>query len=105
MDKVEVEENDVVLAVSDGVIDNLWEHEIVSNVIQSIQEWELCGNSTATKYGGGGGMKFVAEQLMNAARIIAQDPFAESPYMEHAIEEGLPMEGGTSSESALHYFL
>jgi hypothetical protein len=105
MDKVEIEENDVVLAVSDGVIDNLWEHEIVSNVVNSIEEWESCGNSRARKYGGDGGMKFVAEQLMNAARVIAQDPFAESPYMEHAIEEGLPMEGGKSSGSLLRYFI
>lgn len=93
MDKVEIEENDVVLAMSDGVIDNLWEHEIVANVIESIEKWEAGGG--VDKMGGaGGGMQFVADKLMNAARVIAQDPFAESPFMEHAIEEGLAMEGG-----------
>jgi hypothetical protein len=39
-------------------------------------------------------MRFVAQQLVNAARTIAQDPFAESPYMEKAIDEGLSIEGG-----------
>jgi hypothetical protein len=39
-------------------------------------------------------MQFAAQQLMNAAREIAQDPFAESPYMEKAIDEGLSIEGG-----------
>jgi protein phosphatase PTC7 len=97
MDKVGIEENDVVLAMSDGVIDNLWEHEIIENVVGSIQKWESGqgGESTGDRCGGaGGGMKFVAEELMKAAKVIATDPFAESPFMEHAVEEGLAMEGG-----------
>ncbi|CZT42760.1 uncharacterized protein RSE6_02708 [Rhynchosporium secalis] len=97
MDKVEIEENDVVLAMSDGVIDNLWEHEIIQSVVDSIQKWESGqgGDSAGDRKGGaGGGMKFVAEELMQAAKIIATDPFAESPFMEHAVEEGLAMEGG-----------
>jgi protein phosphatase PTC7 len=97
MDKVPIEENDVVLAMSDGVIDNLWEHEIVENVVTSIQKWEngQGGVYAGDRYGGaGGGMKFVAEELMKAAKVIATDPFAESPFMEHAVEEGLAMEGG-----------
>jgi protein phosphatase PTC7 len=97
MDKVEIEENDVVLAMSDGVIDNLWEHEIIENVVGSIHKWENGegGTSTGDRQGGaGGGMKFVAEELMKAAKTIATDPFAEIPFMEHAVEEGLAMEGG-----------
>lgn len=97
MDKVEIEENDVVLAMSDGVIDNLWEHEIIENVTNSIRKWESGegGVKNGKRLGGaGGGMQFVAEELMKAAKTIAQDPFAESPFMEHAIEEGLAMEGG-----------
>jgi hypothetical protein len=39
-------------------------------------------------------MEYVAEELMEAARVIAVDPFAESPFMEHAIEEGLASGGG-----------
>lgn len=97
MDKVEIQENDVVLAMSDGVIDNLWEHEIIDNVVSSIRKWEegQGGESSGNRSGGaGGGMQFVAQELMNAAKVIATDPFAESPFMEHAVEEGLAMEGG-----------
>lgn len=97
MDKVEIEEHDVVLAMSDGVIDNLWEHEIIENVVTSIQKWEAGDgdpDSGDRRGGAGGGMKFVAEELMKAAKVIATDPFAESPFMEHAVEEGLAMEGG-----------
>lgn len=97
LDKIKIEEDDVVLAMSDGVIDNLWEHEIIENVVNSIQKWEQGqgGESSGDRRGGAsGGMKFVAEELMNAAKAIAQDPFAESPFMEHAVEEGLAMEGG-----------
>lgn len=96
-DKIEIKEDDVVIAMSDGVIDNLWGHEIVTNVVTSIKDWEAGKGDIYTgdrKGGAGGGMKFVADRLMNAARVIAQDPFAESPFMERAVEEGLAMEGG-----------
>jgi protein phosphatase PTC7 len=100
MDVVDVRVGDVVLAMSDGVIDNLWEHEIVESVAESIRRWEageggdkVIGDHDRTG-GAGGGMAFAAEELVSAAKKIALDPFAESPFMEHAIEEGLASEGG-----------
>ncbi|MCJ1378160.1 hypothetical protein MMC17_001256 [Xylographa soralifera] len=102
MDKVTLQENDVVLAMSDGVPDNLWEHEILQNVLDSIRTWEQnpeLGSSEDRVGGAGGGMLFVAQELVKAARVIAEDPFAESPFMERAVEEGLAMEGGEDSES------
>jgi protein phosphatase PTC7 len=99
MDRVDIEEEDVVLAMSDGVVDNLWEHEVLENVVESVRKWEAgeVGQGSGDRRGGaGGGMQFVATELMKAARVIAEDPFAESPYMERAVEEGLPMEGGLS---------
>ncbi|KAI9698404.1 MAG: hypothetical protein M1836_003984 [Candelina mexicana] len=100
MDKVEVQEDDVVLAMSDGVTDNLWEHEVLQIVVDSIRKWESGegGEGLGGRNGGaGGGMQFVAAELMQAARTVAEDPFAESPYMERGVEEGLPIEGGSAS--------
>lgn len=96
MDKVEIEESDVVLTMSDGVVDNLWEHEVVEQVLNSIRQWESDGGENADDRtgGAGGGMLFVAKELVKAARVIAEDPYAESPFMERAVEEGLAMEGG-----------
>ena len=97
MDKVEVEENDIVIAMSDGVVDNLWEHEVLENVLNSIRSWESREISDTTEdrtAGAAGGMLYVANQLMKAARVVAEDPYAESPFMERAVEEGLAMEGG-----------
>ena len=97
MDKVPIEENDVVLAMSDGVVDNLWEHEVLDNVVDSIRKWESGegGEASGDRAGGAsGGMLFVAKELVKAARTIAEDPYAESPFMERAVEEGLAMEGG-----------
>lgn len=98
LDKISIEEGDVVLAMSDGVIDNLWSHEIVESVTSSLKKWEsgegkLRGRKLGD-VGDDGVMGYVASELMLAAKKIAQDPFAESPFMEHAIEEGLPSEGG-----------
>jgi len=97
MDKVEIEENDVVLAMSDGVVDNLWEHEVVSNVVKSIESVKF--EEGTPREDVAEGMRFVAMELVKAARVIAEDPFAESPFMERAVDEGLMIEGGKSSLS------
>ncbi|KAI5241977.1 protein serine/threonine phosphatase 2C [Aureobasidium subglaciale] len=98
MDKITIAEDDIILAMSDGVVDNLWEHEVVDNVLQSMEKWrsgnvsQVMRSDDQSTYAGG--MQFVAQELVKAARTIAQDPFAESPYMERGIEEGLSIEGG-----------
>ncbi|KAI9680030.1 MAG: hypothetical protein M1817_005046 [Caeruleum heppii] len=99
LDRVVIEEEDIVLAMSDGVIDNLWEHEVVQNVTDSIRTLESGENGNDPRSAhdqdeSGRGMTFVARELVKAAKVIAQDPFAESPFMERAVDEGLAMEGG-----------
>lgn len=94
---VELEEEDIVMAVSDGVTDNLWGHEVLENVLESIEKWETGDIGTAAMEQRESGlhcMIFAARRLLNAALAIAQDPFADSPYMEKAIDEGLTIEGG-----------
>lgn len=97
MDVVEIQVGDVVLAMTDGVIDNMWEHEILESVVQSVERWEH-GEGGKADYdrtgGANGGMKFAADELVAAAKTVALDPYAESPFMEHAIEEGLASIGG-----------
>lgn len=91
LDVVDVEEGDVVLAVSDGVTDNLWEEEISGCAVKALKEAEeKFGNEVDLSRA----MKFVAQQVVLAARKIAEDPFAASPFMEKAVEEGLAIEGG-----------
>lgn len=105
-DQVDLEVGDVVLAMSDGVIDNLWEHEIVESIVQSITSWET-GRSKIPQEertgGRQGGMQVAAADLVEAARLIAMDPFAESPFMEKGIEEGLASEGGMSFRIATQH--
>ncbi|SPN96741.1 uncharacterized protein DNG_00261 [Cephalotrichum gorgonifer] len=91
VDTLEIETGDIVLAMTDGVIDNLWEHEIVRIVSDSLAKWDAGLDPLTTQMER---MPFAASELMNAAKEIALDPFAESPYMEHAIEEGLASTGG-----------
>ncbi|KAK4192683.1 protein phosphatase PTC7 [Podospora australis] len=99
VDEVPIREGDIVLAMSDGVIDNLWSHEIVENVSESLKKWDKGEGRDRVVIRNGlevedSGMGYVAEELKEAAKEIAVDPFAESPFMEHAIEEGLPSAGG-----------
>jgi hypothetical protein len=98
VDRIVLQEDDVVLAMTDGVVDNLWEHEVVTNVLESMEKWNGDPEKDTEQQTYADGMRFVAQQLVNAARTIAQDPFAESPYMEKAIDEGLSIEGGVYSE-------
>ncbi|KAF2013219.1 hypothetical protein BU24DRAFT_464034 [Aaosphaeria arxii CBS 175.79] len=99
VDRIEIEEDDVVLAMTDGVVDNLWEHEVVQNVMDSMEKWKddpsrISADKEPAETTYAEGMRYVAQRLVNAAREIAEDPFAESPYMEKAIDEGLSIEGG-----------
>ena len=100
MTKVAVQEDDIVLAVSDGVMDNLWEHEVLKIVLDSLQKWDQ-GPPKKSELApsppdlSNDRMVYVARELLDATLAIAQDPFAESPYMEKAIDEGLAIEGGT----------
>jgi serine/threonine protein phosphatase PrpC len=105
MDCVEIEEEDIVLALTDGVTDNLWEHEVVENVCESVLKWTGNTEKETEEQTYADGMQFVAQQLVNAAREIAQDPFAESPYMEKAIDEGLSIEGGSHTKTTPLYSL
>jgi len=88
MDKVDVNEGDVVLCLSDGVTDNLWEEEITEYVIEAMTKWNDNVHEAED------GIVYVARSLMNAAKEIALDPYAGSPYMSRAVDEGLAAEGG-----------
>jgi hypothetical protein len=70
------------------VIDNLWEHEICEKILEAFQKWQ------SGVEGSEGGMPFVARELMEATRVVAEDPTAESPFMEAALDEGIATEGG-----------
>jgi hypothetical protein len=98
LSKVVLEEDDIVLALSDGVMDNLWEHEVLKVIIDSINKWHQ-GHAVPNEVAQNPGLSedrnvFVARELLNAALTIARDPFAESPFMEKAVDEGLAIEGG-----------
>ncbi|KAK3719104.1 hypothetical protein LTR37_004668 [Vermiconidia calcicola] len=97
LSKVEVQEDDIVLTLSDGVTDNLWENEIAETAVDSLNSWKD-GAKTGQDVEEGGslamGMRYVAQEIVLAARKIAEDPFAASPFMERAVDEGLAIEGG-----------
>jgi protein phosphatase PTC7 len=103
LDVVNVQEGDVVLAMSDGVTDNLWEHEISANALKSLRTWlkkHAAEDKASSEENGisAEAMKFLAQELVLAARQIAEDPFAESPFMEKAVDEGLAIEGGKKDD-------
>jgi serine/threonine protein phosphatase PrpC len=102
--QVELSEDDVVLAMSDGVTDNLWEEDITECLATAFTQWQEQNAANTQKAGdeseqpGGAslaeGMRYVAQQIVLRARKIAEDPFAASPFMEKGVEEGLAIEGG-----------
>lgn len=88
MDTVDVQEGDLVLCLSDGVTDNLWEEEITEYVTDAMNKWKDREKEAED------GIVYVARKLMNAAKEVALDPYAGSPYMSRAVDEGLAAEGG-----------
>ena len=99
---IELQEDDIVVAVSDGVTDNLWEHEVAKVVLDSLRDWEdtrqkdHSSGQLGPQGDKGSAMVYGAQQLLQSAREVALDPFAQTPYMEKAIRDGLAIEGGTS---------
>ncbi|KAK0946887.1 hypothetical protein LTR29_001756 [Friedmanniomyces endolithicus] len=93
---VELEEDDIVLAMTDGVTDNLWVEEISETAVTSLQGWheKMNEENLDAEERLAEGMRHVAQEIVLAARHIAEDPFAGSPFMERAVEEGLAIEGG-----------
>ncbi|KAK3659449.1 hypothetical protein LTR56_001339 [Elasticomyces elasticus] len=96
LSKVDVEEDDIVLAMTDGVTDNLWEEEISETAVNALHEWhdKMDKDDNISEELLAEGMRHVAQEIVLAARKIAEDPFAGSPFMERAVEEGLAIEGG-----------
>lgn len=100
MSEVQLEEDDIVLALSDGVVDNLWEQELLAITVDSIKRMEELKQDEGDDHSHMAEpmpdqrMVFVAREVLKAALSVAQDPFAESPYMEKAIDEGMAIEGG-----------
>lgn len=139
--EIEVEDGDIVIMTTDGLPDNLWEHEILSTSLQLLngpgsgnkaqqKEKDLeddsndgnddevqlqqqhkpeshvhasgDNNATATAdkssaplpQRNSGTMQLLADGLVSAAKAIATDPYAESPYMERGIDQGLAIAGG-----------
>lgn len=95
--KVALQEDDIVLALSDGVMDNLWEHEVLKVILDSLHKWDegRAVDVAPPPDLSNDRMVYAARELLSAALTIAQDPFAESPFMEKAVDEGLAIEGGS----------
>lgn len=103
-DTVPLKEDDVVIAMTDGLPDNLWDHEIVDCVLRSVgalKEEREDRTEGKRAIESSSGMSWVAQELVREARDVAEDPFAESPYMERAVDEGIGYEGGRLVETQL----
>ncbi|EPS38872.1 hypothetical protein H072_7354 [Dactylellina haptotyla CBS 200.50] len=128
---VRVRNGDIVILATDGMLDNLWEEEVISIILKTLavsaggddQAWEMELGQMMRKKGkkrveegvnvafreilaktdnadlgdgddGGELMTKIAAELVKAAKVVATDPYAESPWMERALEEGIGAEGG-----------
>ncbi|KAK6351938.1 hypothetical protein TWF718_005086 [Orbilia javanica] len=132
---IDVENGDIVILATDGLLDNLWEEEVISIILHTLtkssspgaenEPWGMELGQIMKKKGkkrleegvnvafreylaknedllpgaedpieGGELMTGIAAELVKAAKVVATDPYAESPWMERAIEEGKIAEGG-----------
>jgi protein phosphatase PTC7 len=92
--EMEVQDGDLVILATDGLVDNMWDEEIMTVIRGAMDVPEEEVLKEAGEGGDPGRMKMLSHRLVEGAKKTAIDPFAESPYMERSIEEGLAMEGG-----------
>lgn len=132
---IPIQTGDIVILATDGMLDNLWEEEVISIILHTLtkssspdqqhEPWGMELGQIMKKKGkkrveegvnvafreylkknedllpgaedpveGGELMTGIAAELVKAAKVVATDPYAESPWMERAIEEGKVAEGG-----------
>lgn len=89
-----IQNGDLVVLATDGLVDNMWDEEIITIINGVLGEDEDVIERQVGERGDAGRMKMMAQMITEGARKTAIDPFAESPYMERSIEEGLGIEGG-----------
>ncbi|CCX04619.1 Similar to Protein phosphatase PTC7 homolog; acc. no. Q5U3N5 [Pyronema omphalodes CBS 100304] len=92
--EVEVQDGDILLLATDGLVDNMWDAEILQVIEEVLGEPEEVIEREAGTGGDAGRMKVLASRIVEQAKKTAMDMFAESPYMERSIDEGLGIEGG-----------
>ncbi|KAK6499415.1 hypothetical protein TWF506_004043 [Arthrobotrys conoides] len=132
---IDIQNGDIIILATDGMLDNLWEEEVISIILHTLtktsspggenEPWGMELGQIMKKKGkkrveegvnvafreylaknedllpgaedpieGGELMTGIAAELVKAAKVVATDPYAESPWMERAIEEGKIAEGG-----------
>lgn len=89
-----VEDGDLVVLATDGLVDNMWDEEIIAAIRSVLDAGDDVVERETGEAGDPGRMKLMAQRIVEGAKKTAIDPFAESPYMERSIEEGLGIEGG-----------
>ncbi|TGZ84394.1 hypothetical protein EX30DRAFT_393897 [Ascodesmis nigricans] len=94
LESVDIQDGDIVILASDGLVDNIWDEEILAIIRDVLAVPEAEVRETIGEGGDRGRMALLADRLVEAARVVAVDPCAESPYMERSIEEGVGIEGG-----------
>lgn len=92
--RIKVEDGDIVVLASDGLVDNIWDQEIVEVINRTLGESEEEIVGIVGEGGDRGRMSVLADRLVEAARVVATDPFAESPYMERNVDMGYNIQGG-----------
>ena len=92
--ELDVCDGDVVILATDGLVDNMWDDEILTAIKTVLAVPEEVVVRETGEGGDEGRMKLLAQRIVEEAKRTAIDPFAESPYMERSIDEGLGIGGG-----------
>lgn len=85
--EVEVHEGDIVVAGSDGLFDNLYDHEILAIVARAVQEAERNGNEKGLE-------ERLAHALAHRASEVANKTTGLVPFGENARRAMFHFEGG-----------
>jgi protein phosphatase PTC7 len=95
LQEMTVQNGDLVVLATDGLVDNMWDQEIIAVIDGVLEESDEAVEKAADgEKGHLGRMKVLSQRIVEGAKKTAMNPFAESPYMERSIDEGLGIEGG-----------
>jgi serine/threonine protein phosphatase PrpC len=92
---VRVEAGDIIVVGSDGLMDNLFDEDIIEEVLRFLPA-NMCGAETNGKFDPSDfSPQLVSEALCSRAKAVSEDSRAiSSPFQQRAMEEGLNYVGG-----------
>ncbi|KAG0737968.1 hypothetical protein G6F57_007818 [Rhizopus arrhizus] len=95
---IKVEKGDIIIMATDGLYDNLFDHDILELVKKHIQTITIPATENRLARVSNLQPQILADTLANKAKEVSEMNNVDTPFQKRAMEEGLLLEGGKADD-------